>query len=602
MAEGGDSSPVGLAGLPAAGPPEGRSAVLRALTALPARVLADPIRRGRLRDVGWPYGLRSVVILAVVAYVIGVGTVAASGLIRASSELTAPTSDVGSVPRAWLWLVLLVVVAALALFQTAALHLPAWLKIIALITSLLMMGSWGLRYSGGGSGLVETVLTGVAMLGLIVLVILRWRRRFTWWEFPVVWLLLASCVVLGVIALNRSAGPLGYDFVPAYLRSTVVTLIPLALPAAVAAGLSVAEITVSATLWSTTVVAKARSVRTVYLVLAAVALARVIQAIWQLWQGDPADLGWPVLGTWALLAAVLAALAILLLLLSRRGGGADPGPGRVSALALPEQMGRMALALGVAVVGVAYAPVVLLGIFGIAGQLAPLEIGGIASSWTTLLTSWVWPAVVRLLVGVALVLLAVRSARRGRLEVALLLAAVAVMLWARVARPLAGGRLDIGSGVGLLNLVATAVVLALLAWFLLRRRLTPTGAVTLSGALVLTLLFGYRDFVSDPLGALLGVSGVALLLFGLTWALLTEAGAANEGSARYPTPSRVLLVLANSVLAAGVAAYVSLLRDPGATPDLGDFALLGEDTLGAALVAAALIAALLAVRQDRPLT
>ncbi len=202
-----------------------RSAVLRGLAALPARVLADPVRRGRLRDVGWPYGLRGVVALAVVAYTIGAGVVAASGLIRGGSDLTAPTSAVGSLPRGWLWLVLLVVIVAMALFQTAALHLPAWLKIIALITSLLLMGSWGLRYSGT-SGLVETVLTVVAMVGLIVLVVLRWRKEFAWWEFPLVWLLLASTVVLGVVALDRSAGALGYDFVPAYLRSTVVYLDP----------------------------------------------------------------------------------------------------------------------------------------------------------------------------------------------------------------------------------------------------------------------------------------------------------------------------------------------------------------------------------------
>ncbi len=294
--------------------------MLRGLAALPARVLADPIRRGRLRDVGWPYGLRSVVVLAVVAYVIGAGLAATSGLVRGNSELTAPTSDVGSVPRAWLWLVLLVVVVALALFQTAALHLPGWLKIIALLSSLVMMASWGLRYSETSGGLIETVLTAVAMLGLVVFVVLRWRREFAWWEFPLVWLLLASTVVVGVVALDRSAGPLGYDFVPAYLRSTVVSLIPVALPAAVAAGLSVAEITVSATLWSTTALAKARSARTVYLVLAAVVVARMIQAGWQLWHGDAADLGWPVLRTWALLLAALAGISALLVALARSSG------------------------------------------------------------------------------------------------------------------------------------------------------------------------------------------------------------------------------------------------------------------------------------------
>ena len=591
MADLGNAPATDLAG-PAVAGAGSRSAVLRGLAALPARVLADPVRRGRLRDVGWPYGLRSVVVLALVAYVIGAGLAATSGLIRSNSELTAPTSDVGSVPRAWLWLVLLVMLVALALFQTAALHLPGWLKIIALLSSLVMMASWGLRYSETGGGLVETALTAVAMLALVVLVVVRWRREFAWWEFPLVWVLLAGTVVVGIVALDRSAGPLGYDFMPAYLRSTVVSLIPVALPAAVAAGLSVAEITVSATVWGTTTLAKTRSARTVYLVLAAVVTARIIQAGWQLWHGDAADLGWPVLLTWALLLAALAGISALLLAIARPAA-------EVSALGLPERMGRMALALGVAVVGVAYAPVILLGVLGVVGQLAPGEIGSIASSWTSLLSSWVWPAVVRFLVGVALTVLAIRSARRGRLDTALLLGAVAVMLWARVARPLAGGWLDTGSGVELLNLLATTVVLGVIGWLLIRRALTPVRAVTLSGALVLTLLFGYRDFVSDPLGALLGVSGIALLLFGLTWALLTEAGPANEGSPRYPTSSRVLLVLANSVLAAGVAAYVSLLRDPGATPDLGAFAALGEDTLGAGLVAAVLVAALLAVGRNR---
>ena len=118
---------------------------------------------------------------------------------------------------------------------------------------------------------------------------------------------------------------------------------------------------------------------------------------------------------------------------------------------------------------------------------------------------------------VVLVGLAIRSARRGRAGTALLLAAVAVVVLARVLSWATGGVLDAGTGAGALNLIATAVLVVVIAVTALRRRLTPARAVGFSGALVLSALLASHDFVSDPVGALLGFSGAALVLFGLTW-------------------------------------------------------------------------------------
>ena len=96
-----------------------------------------------------------------------------------------------------------------------------------------------------------------------------------------------------------------------------------------------------------------------------------------------------------------------------------------------------------------------------------------------------------------------------------------------------------------------------------------------------------------------GSPGAALVLFGLTWGLLTDSGYANEGSKRYPVPTRVLFVLANVLVAISILAFTSLARDPTATISLDDFAVLGDQVLGTALLAATFVVVLVAVRDER---
>ena len=70
--------------------------------------------------------------------------------------------------------------------------------------------------------------------------------------------------------------------------------------------------------------------------------------------------------------------------------------------------------------------------------------------------------------------------------------------------------------------------------------MTAQRALAFAGMLILSALFSYRDFISDPLGAVLGFSGAALVLFGLTWDLFTGSGWANRESRRFPRHTRVL--------------------------------------------------------------
>jgi hypothetical protein len=154
--------------------------------------------------------------------------------------------------------------------------------------------------------------------------------------------------------------------------------------------------------------------------------------------------------------------------------------------------------------------------------------------------------------------------------------------------------------VDVLNLVATAVVLVALAATLVRRRLTGQRAIAFAGILILSALFSGRDFVSDPLGFVLGFSGAALVLFGLTWDLLTESGWGNGESRRFPRPTRVLLVLTNSVLTMTVLAYAALVRDGSTTIYLDPYAEMGNLVFGTALLGAAVIGALDAAWHDAP--
>jgi hypothetical protein len=114
--------------------------------------------------------------------------------------------------------------------------------------------------------------------------------------------------------------------------------------------------------------------------------------------------------------------------------------------------------------------------------------------------------------------------------------------------------------------------------------------------LVLSLLFSLRQFLGDPVGELVGYSGIGLVIFGLLWDFLTGAEWGNGDSRRFPRPTRVLLVLTNTVLLAVVVTYASLVRDAGFSVD--DFVALGDQVLGVALLAAAFAVVLRALLRD----
>lgn len=570
-----------------------RPGLARFAAGLYRQTLVEPVEHGRMRDLDWPYGLRSIVLAGYVVFVIAGLMVIFSGLIREHSTLIIFGSGLG-LPEQMVWPLVLLLSFGVASLMAAAQHGPWWLKVLGLLFTLMVMGTWSLRSPSLAGWAGWPVIAASLMVAMLLLVIIRWRRRFAWWEFAVIWALVGLGMTIGV-AETREAKVYGSDLNPLNLQQTAAVLGYLALPAATFAGAAVAEVTVRATVAATQNAQRFAKQGWPYLILIVVLCVRLIQCIWLIAERDPVVEGLTALLWASTLVAAFAVVGLIMLRLSRRQQAVPVVSG------LGDELGRVGFTIAAALIAVTLPVQVFLSVLQV---LASLEPGGAAARLsfdiTPLLTRIVDPS--RVLVGVVLIMLAVRAARRGRSGRALVLGCIGVMLVALARQLLFGDRTPAPINPDALNLVASAVVMVAVVILLVRRSLTPQRALAFSGVLILSALFSYRDFISDPLGAVLGFSGVALVLFGLTWDLFTGSGWANAESRRFSRPTRVLLVLTNYVLSMTVLAYAALIRDGSTTIYFDPFAQLGDLIFGTGLLAAATVAVFECAWRDRPIS
>jgi hypothetical protein len=299
---------------------------------------------------------------------------------------------------------------------------------------------------------------------------------------------------------------------------------------------------------------------------------------------DPVTQGWDVVVPSLVLVGLLAAVGVGLVRVARRRAA------EVEVDGLGDELAAVGLPVGAALVLVLLPLQLAAGVVPLVAALAPGSLLGSDVDAAAVAARLVDP--VRAAVGLALLLLALRAARRGRATRALVLGTVGVMLVMLARTLVQGPQVRAGVDPDVLDLVATVVVVVGGAVELARRRLTRSRALALAGALTLCALFSGRDFISDPVGAVLGFSGAALVLFGLVWDLLTGSAWANGESRRFARPTRVLLVLANSVTTMSVLAFAALVRDGSTTIYLDPYAELGDLVFGTALLAAGVVAVL----------
>lgn len=553
-------------------------------------VVAEPYREGRLRGKAWPVGFRPIVVIAITGYGLAVAGILFSSALRESFALSVTVGSVSlSFPRPVLWIVLFLVVLAIALLQTAALHVSWWLASAITALTVLVMVFAGALDNGSlfSPGRITTLVGGLA---LVALTIVRRRRAFRWWEFPIVLTVVGLTFAIATGQAAAQSAPSGIDFGPSVLSLVMSSVGQLAVPAALAAGAAVAELSCSTALWAVGVVQRR---------LPAIALFIGLGVIvaWRIWAltvafveregGNPLQL----LTSFALVAAIAGAW----LLQSRVRGGGPPQ----SAAQLGEKLGSVAtpiaagLAVTLAPIVVALLLLQILFAYGV-----PLESVVWLQGAIGVLSTSTAVAIVRLAVGVSLLVISILWARRGDHTGPELIGGIGVVTVTVALAGLVGAGSWLWTSEGLTT-VATLACFALLAWYAARRQLTMPRITGLAVALLLAAFFDQRDFVSDPLGALLGFTGVAFVLFGFVWSFLTSGGYANDGSTKYPQPARVLLFLANSVFGVTVLAFTALARNPNASINLGAFADVGDQLFGTGLLAGALLAVLSSVVRDR---
>lgn len=579
-------------------PPRPKSALVRGLLLGKSivvevfdHVLGEPYREGRLRAKAWPVGLRAIVVLAIAAYAVAVLVIVFSGQLRESLELSVTVGySTLSFPRPMLWLLLFLVVFSTALLQTAALHVSTWLSvaITVLVVLILQFASVPDSTTLFSPGRIATTLAGV---GIIVFTILRRRYRFVWWEFVVVLAVIGLAYAIAAGRVVAQSAPNGIDFGPIMLSLTMSTLGQLAVPAAIAAGAAIAELSASTALWAVGVVQRR-------LPALAVMIGLGLVILWRLWSLVVTFTGPEATTLVQLVVSVLLVSTIVALwwLLSRVRGRRRLVP---SATRLVDRMGTVALPIAGAL-AITLAPLVitLLVVQVLFGYGVSLEVLVAPQAIVALLSTSMAVNVVRLLVGITLGVLSLVLARRGIRTIPELIGGIGIVAITVALSGFTGLGAWMWTSRGLTE-VATVGCFALLLWFGIRRTLTMHRATGLTVALLLAALFDQRDFVSNPLGAVLGFTGVAFVLFGFLWSFLTGGGSANSTSRKYPRPSRVLLFLANSVFGVTVLAFTALARNPNASINLGEFAKIGDQLFGTGLLVCALLSVVAAVLADR---
>jgi hypothetical protein len=161
------------------GPERARSRLARFGAALVRQTVVEPISNGRLRDLDWPYGLRSIVVIGYVAFGVAAATVIVSGFIRRHSSLIVSATGLG-LPEQLVWPLVLLLSFGVACCVSAALHGPWWLKLLGLLFALMVIGTWSLRRGALAGWAGWPLIAAALMAGVVVLVIIRWRRRFAW--------------------------------------------------------------------------------------------------------------------------------------------------------------------------------------------------------------------------------------------------------------------------------------------------------------------------------------------------------------------------------------------------------------------------------------
>lgn len=561
----------------------------RAVLALLRLVFVYPVRHGRLRFLGLPAGMAALLVCGTVAFAIGVALTALAPWLRTTLGVEQSKIGLGA-PAALQWLILAMLVIAVALIQTAALHTAWWTKILGLAVSVVYFCALGLQTSGGVLGVGSAGWFAAGWGVLLALTLMRWRTQFAWWEFVVVLAALAVPSIVTTRQTLRVTQGLQSGSTIEFTWYLLVNLAFLAGPIVLAAGFALAQVAYTSVVWATDLARRNLPHAVLVGVLVVVLVWRLAAEAYAWWQTRLLS-GPRILQSLALLGAAWLVWVVLDKIADRRAAGttkaADLGAD-VQRLLLPVAVlvtGELLVRL-LALSPPAFVARVLdqLG-FGAAGKAVEASgpvLVGVADLMDTR------PA--HLVIAAVLLAVAVRRALRADRGSAELFGIIAVLM-------VTGAFWGYEVPAAYLPLVVMLVLTGLLLGWVVLGGLTPRRTEAMIVAVLLAAVFGARDLFSDPLAVVLG--GSAAVLFGLVWGFLTGAGDAESGTTRFPRPSRNLFFVGNALLGVAVVAFVALAANPRGSFDADAVTSNGDQIFGSGLLIGALVAVVLAQIRDR---
>ncbi len=535
--------------------------------------IVQPVREGRPRRDGWPVGLVAIVTAILILYGLLTLAVVFAGPLRSAGALVVTSSQ--TIPDVGAWLCIAGVVLSLATLQTAALHLPWWVKLFTLLTVTVALFYFA---TAGASDPILLVASLLGLLALVVLTLVRWQAAFAWWEFVAVTVAIGGAVFFPMVGSSTSRG-LNADWRGIVAEGGLMTVSTLAMPALLVAGAALAQIAVAASFSGVAAATREFSRRPLQ-------LAGVLLVIWAAFElgrsfQDPENeaAGW--LASLLALAGIAGAQLVVMAVARRPPAWAD----------LDEDSTPVNYLVAVGTAALVLLQPVPLILREVARNLGPQWLFASTDAYLNASATDLAQAISRVTIGVAGLLIALPLARRGRPWAAMFMAAMTVLALFQLFRNLGlgGWASNTVPQMSSLLLVAMLVVAAVL---LITRRLTMLRVAALASGVLLCLVYPHRAILDDPISALLGFSGIAAVLFGLVWRLLTEGDITREGTPRWPVPARVLLYCASALIGVTSAAFMTLTRSSGGFFDAAIFADGGDFLLGTPLFLTAAVGCL----------
>ncbi len=540
-----------------------------------AKVYVEPVVEGRLRLLGWPRGLPLLAVIATAGYLVAMAVAVAAPWLRSRLDLQLLRGlETVGVPSALPWIVVALLMVAATLLQTGALHAPWWLRIPMLMISFSLMTT---------AGSFPNTITQLAVLlgsgaALVIFQLVRWRAAFRWWEYVVVAACFAGPLIIGAQTLARTQALGGIGPVD-WTMLTMPQVGLLAAPVALLAGYAIAQWAFATVIWSVDLGRRQLPSWVLVLVL-------VLLLVWRLgaeWLTLVRQI--TTMATIVVPGALMVSTVVVWLVLDKIADRRGQANTRLADLS--EDLRSVALPIAVIITcGALLSTMFGLPLRMIGTLFSNSAAADLVNLVSTFLDGSIFGGIAFLgLMGWAVVM-AVR-ADRGRAEL------LAVMAMSFLVMRLFSAR-------GATDLLGVWVVTPLVLIFLVlvvSRRLTRTRLEGMLVAAGLATVLSARQFFADPVNAILG--GSAALVLSLVWQFLTSGSDANGDSARFPRPSRVLLLLGNSLLGMAVLAYNRITLDTIAL--LETMQLLGDRILGGSLILGSIVAVVTAVFRSEDL-